>query len=600
MNTINILSESLANKIAAGEVVERPASVVKELVENSLDAGADRISVEIEDGGKKLIRVVDNGSGMTQDDANVCYKRFATSKIRTASDLANIATLGFRGEALPSISEVSFFSLTTKPADQTVGTRVVISGGKIIEQTQHAAANGTGIEVKNLFFNVPARKKFLKSTTSEAAAISTLMTTMALNRPDVTFLLKHNSRQILFAQSTTDPAQRIHALFGAEVAQNLIKTEYELNGLKATGFAVHPHFTRQNRTWQYFFVNSRPITNQTLSFAVKQAYHSLVFRDRFPVCFLWLEIPLDAVDVNVHPTKKEVKFSDEQMVRRLVSRAVKQALESKELLNPVPLQNNELNQPQAIYAPSPSSQKTVSSPRAAFRTTNTYIPAQQPAPQTGFEGQTQQQMFDSPHTHTDTASHGGLGVNLIGQYDRTYILAQKGSRLFIFDQHAAHERIYYERLLDQARKNSPVSQRLLTPAILDLGPGEFAALYENLETLNSFGLELIAYGDSSFSIESVPAILNFADPIPFVNDLADRLKAQSKIEYQQIDKIADKIARAACRSAIKANDSLTRKEMEKLISDLEKCKTPHCCPHGRPVFIEITTSELEKRFKRTI
>ncbi len=584
MGVIALLPESVANKIAAGEVIERPASVVKELVENSIDAGATRIVVDLSDGGRKLIRVTDNGSGMDETDAPAAFRRFATSKLRSEQDLETIRTLGFRGEALPSIGEVSRFTLTTRPAGQTAGTCVVYSGGEQIRTVACACAEGTAAEVQNLFFNVPARRKFMKTPQAETTAVVNLLTTYALTRPDITFRLMSNDRELLFSEATGDRAARILSLFGREVAESLLPVSFADGEVRLEGFALHPRLTRQNRAWQYFFVNGRPVTCPALYFGVQQAYRALIFRERHPACFLWISLPTDRVDVNIHPTKKEIKFADEQAVRAAVSHALENALVAARIFAP----DEPASQPQAaapVREPSAAYTPEASFPRASagFRP---------PAP--AFSPDAGGRASDAP-----LPGHGGPGpVRILGQFDRTYIVAEQGAELILFDQHAAHERVLYERLLNEARTRPAPSQRLLTPCVLDLPAAHALLLLENREALLRLGIEVNDCGGQTLSIEALPAAFSSVDPVPFLSDLADLLGAEGAGGETTVEGVQEKLVRAACRAAVKARHALGPAELASLLAQLEGCRTPQSCPHGRPTSIRIGRAELEKRFKR--
>lgn len=572
---IKILPEDIANKIAAGEVVQRPASVVKELVENSLDAKSTKIVVEIIDGGKSLIRVSDNGEGMSKEDALLSFERFATSKISTAKDLDAINSFGFRGEALPSIAAVSCVKLITQTQESLSGTLVRIEGGKIKDVRETGAAIGTVIEVQNLFFNTPARRKFLKSNITEAAHINNVIYQNAISHPNVAFKLTHNDQQIINVSATSDFKERMTHFLGKELIEDIIPIEFKSNLIEVSGFLAKPVHVRPDRSSQYIFVNQRYVVNKTATHAVYQGYHTLLPKDKHPIFVIFIKIDPAKVDVNVHPTKREIRFHSEHEIHDLIVTAVRNTLSEANLIPQVSLPQQKITQPLST----PSRQQEISLPIPL------HIPAQQPI---------------RPISPLLTPCPSSLTSDLqpIGQVFNTYIIAQGKEDMFIIDQHAAHERVQYEKLMKEATDGfSLPAQILLIPITLETDYKESAVLVQNIPTFNSLGFEIEEFGQNAFIIRSTPAILEKGNPKELIFELIYELQSigRSKTPTEIREKM---LISMSCHSAIKAGDKLGQEEIESLILQLSKTQLPFTCPHGRPVIIKMSLNELEKRFLR--
>lgn len=709
VNRIRLLPEQVANQIAAGEVVERPASVVKELVENSLDAGASRITVDIGAGGRSLIRVTDDGRGMNRDDALLCLERHATSKITRAEDLASIATMGFRGEALPSIASVSRFVLTTRERDDSSGeaTQVVVNGGKIVEVKAAASPAGTTIEVRQIFFNLPARRKFLRAEETERAHIQHYLTLVALAWPQVGIGFVTDGRPAWLlppvpwnsdADRFTALKERLRQLHGSETP--LLPLEFsagieeapdagpdedwvlrdsgKVSRFRLWGFIGAPGVSRSSRDEQHLFVNQRPIENRGLHFALAEGYHTALMRGRYPVCCLFLEIDPAAVDVNVHPQKREVKFREEAAVRRLVAKAVRDTLLKFHQAHPeaggftseprLPLLAGEAAEssvawqspatPEAALLPGFSGEGlTEQNPPAILPSTRPALdistlktgaalamesagpgagsapdanPAQPaaeptiPRPSEPAARPLQSAWVSSAPTHQIPPTHpsrpaypsptaaffptatGALPVALlqrplriIGVVGRLYVLLESERGLVLLDQHAAHERILFEQMLQRLESGQlAASQRLLLPETVELSVRDAEFVRSNLETLTRMGIGLSEFGDRTFLLDALPPMVKSNHPKRFTLDLIDALKAAgSGVNLMRLGE--DVIAKTVCRHAVKANDPLSGRELDQLMADLKKCTMPYTCPHGRPTIIEMGWRDLEKRFGRT-
>lgn len=618
MPKIQILDERTANQIAAGEVVERPASVIKELVENSLDAGATSISVEIEGGGARLCRVTDNGCGMSAEDALLALERHATSKISTASDLFRITTMGFRGEALPSIASVSRMELVTREPGSLSGTRLVVEGGRLSENTPTGCPEGTRITVRDLFYNTPARLKYLKSASTEAAQVADAVSRLALARPEVAFRLTSGG-QVVF--STPGSGKAIDALacaLGTEVARQLLALDYRDQSVAIQGFAGRPAVSRAGRTHQFIFVNRRPVRSLPLRFALEEAYHNLLPAQRYPVAVLFLEIDPSQVDVNVHPTKLEVRFEREREIRAAVYRAVRQALQEANLVPEMQFPGltvpekatTDASQGISPRISSPGEQPVVPgavatwspTPEPGYTTRQMTAFWRETAP--GYGDQTPEPTDNSLSAAEATDQHD-LAARLralrpLGQIHRSYIVADSPEGIYIIDQHAAHERIYYERLLLTASPEKPKVQPLLFPVTMDLTPAQMAVWEEHRDLLESAGFVIEPFGGKTLLVHGIPLALGETMAAQVVLDLIERLL---DIQGSVTDPIAKRseilAALAACKAAVKARESLTAEEMSALIDQLAACRSPATCPHGRPTMIAISVSELEKQFKRT-
>ncbi len=639
MGLIHLLSEKVSNQIAAGEVVERPASVVKELVENSLDAGATRISIEIQAGGRSMIRVTDNGKGMSRDDALLCLERHATSKINIAEDLDSINTMGFRGEAIPSIASVSRMSVTTmdKDSDSPEGTRIEIHGGKIRQVESAGHAVGTTVEVRSLFFNLPARRKFLRSPENERTHIQHFLTLLALANPQVGFVYIQDNRRIWelapccidesLASRLKAVRERMGVLHGEGVSLLDVQSKGEYSVARALsenaeqdlewdgktavsiwGLIGAPGVSRSNRSNQHLFVNRRPVENKALNRALMEGYHTSLMKGQFPVCCLFLEIDPAEVDVNIHPAKREVKFHHERDVRKLLSTAIQETLLS-------------FHRPQNYSQSIDRSQDVVfESNISDVSDGDLTIPDQSNLNSTdekagilfkesietkerfgvGASGETPE--IESTNALSSEALEPvpllSVSLKLVGVVGKLYVVLESEKGLVLMDQHAAHERVLYEQMLRRMEQDGEApSQKLLLPETVDLPPKDAKFLQDTLQTLNRLGVGISEFGDRTFLLDALPPFLKDTDARKFVLELIDKLRSAGE-EVNVLRLGEDVIAKTVCRHAVKANDLLREEELQGLLDDLRSCKMPYTCPHGRPTIIEMTYSELEKKFGR--
>lgn len=611
MSKIRILPDALASQVAAGEVVERPAAVVRELVENSLDAGASHIEVHAQRGGTALIRIVDNGSGMDREDALLCLERHATSKIRTKEDLSAIATFGFRGEALPSIASVSRFRLTTREAGALSGTEIEVNGGKMSAVRDCGCAPGTAIEVRSLFFNVPARRKFLRTESTEWAHLEQQFRLHAIANPQAAFSLSHDGELVFHLPATTDMLERIRGLVGDELASRLIEVERaERRGIAVSGHIGGAGLSRSSKQLQLAFLNGRPIESPSIFYGLREGYHTTLMKGQHPVTFLFIEMDPSAFDINVHPAKKEARFHDGFAVREAVALAVSQALANARRL---PQGHPALRGDRAFFPPSPSatmqsldlvaaersqpSQAVLDIPRSeqvALR--DDWAAEMQPAAAAPPELQAEPQSpsaSSSPVEATGDAS----SYRILGVLNKLYVLMESSEGLVLMDQHAAHERVMFEKMRAAMEKEGVPAQRLLIPVTLQASPRDADLLSRNLETLAKLGIEAEPFGPNVFKIETLPAFLKTDDPLAWIDRVLDELSSlSSKSSALRLGE--DMIATTVCRHAVKANDTLSVPELKALLADLFRCEMPYCCPHGRPTLIQISYPELEKKFGR--
>ncbi len=586
---IHLLAPEVASQIAAGEVVERPASVAKELIENALDAGAKFISVTTEGAGKRLIEIADDGCGIPYNEMEMAVARHATSKLSSAEDLFRIKTLGFRGEALASIGSVALFTLTSRPAQADAGGRLRVEGGKIGEVQAVGAPVGTVVRVENLFYNLPARMKFLKSDPTERALIDGLVTRYALAYPHVRFHLKQEGRPALQTSGKGDRREVLAALYGVDVARQMLEVLADEDGLGVTGYISPTSLTRSNRKELTFFVNGRPVQDPSLSTALLQAYHNLLMVGRFPLCVLFLDLPPEEVDVNVHPTKAEVRFRQRDRVFNAVQHAARRAL-----LAYTPVPNIETQKlwglPRGKETWDPGwdmSAETTSSTQEA-------ISVEISAPDT--EEAISQSLPSEPAV-PDQASLPGTRVpilRLIGQVAATYLIAEGPDGLYLIDQHAAHERVLFERFMSQ--RSSLHAQTLLQPATVDLPPATARLLGEQLPILARFGFEVEPFGLNTFLVRAIPAILAGSDPAAAVRVLVEDFEEDETPLQAEVE--ARVIARVCKRAAVKAGQALSQQEQQALLTDLENCVSPRTCPHGRPTMIHLSVDLLERQFGR--
>ncbi len=596
MSRIVKLPDDLANQIAAGEVVERPASVVKELVENALDADAGRIHVTIEYGGKRRLRVEDDGLGMGPEDARLSLERHATSKIRTVEDLAAIATLGFRGEALPSIASVSRFTLRTRARGAPGGTEIHVVGGAIERATAVGGPEGTAITVEDLFFNVPARRKFLKSDGAESAHVSKLITQMALCHPGVGFTLTSGGRRLLECPPAATLADRIYQIYGDR--PDLVPVARETHGVRLSGLVAALAESGPTRGPQHVFVNHRIVKDKTIAHAIIDAYASASIKERSPELHLFLQVPLDRIDVNVHPTKAEVRFADQSLVHEIVRRGVAEALGAARMPD-LPGGAGDPAFFGGAVAAAPGSgggpQTSQDWPWAARERGSSGFSAG-PAP-TEWRPRAPQDIAGM--MVADTTSAVGLERVLtpLGQFRNTFIIAVDDDGLVIIDQHVAHERVLFERILERLTRSALDSQRLLVPMVLDLPGAGHATLLGRGEALTRFGFELEDFGGASVRVTAVPAILDLGDIDRTLRALADDLEGLDRglVAEQAVKQIA---ATMACHAAVRAHDPLTTEKMTHILEELRATAYSTVCPHGRPVMFRLSRRELERRFER--
>ena len=668
-HAVRLLDTNTANQIAAGEVVEKPASVVKELVENALDAGADKIEVTIFAGGTEYIRVTDNGCGMSEADAKMAVLRHATSKLTKAEDLLSLNTLGFRGEALPSIASVSNFTLLTRPESEEFATSVHIDGGENTEVTASGGSTGTTVIVENLFFNVPARRKFMKTVSTEGRYISELLTRLALSRPDVRFKLVNNDKEVLSTPGDGDLEHAIKALYGKNVAENLLEVSLNDPKVRVSGFIGKPTLLKGTRQWQTFFVNGRCIGSKMLSKAMDHAYQSQIPKSGFPFAVINLKVDTASVDVNVHPQKSEIKFSDDSLIYKAMYKALTDALTkpmSAQKTQVTLLPDSELNvfvkpQPQAVSVPvtpvpqpkpafQPSQPVFKSSAEQIFKTPerNEEQPAaeellvneQQPVPTVKKEQAEQQAMwqpFDDfnktsatvsytkgyqepmlevhearsefakpqpteaapvPNRETIAFTDTDSGMDTIwpiGQVDKTFIIAQSETTLYLIDQHAAHERILYDKLV--ASHEQIPSQQLLMPLYVDMAADDIALIEEHRDEFLALGVDAASAGESLLRVSSLPADIKADAAEDFINAISKMLREMRNVNGSDLRQ--EVLHMTACKAAIKAGQLLNMRQMRQLIIDLCNTTHPFTCPHGRPCMIEIDSNQLYKMFKRT-
>jgi DNA mismatch repair protein MutL len=648
MSNIRILPDILSNKIAAGEVVERPASVVKELVENALDAGASRLLIDIEQGGRSLIRVGDNGCGMRRDDALLSIERHATSKIATDQDLFNIQTLGFRGEALPSIAAVSKLSLVTRDAGSDAGTELTIEGGRLVNVAQTGAPEGTLVTVRQLFFNTPARRKFLKSVATEMAHIADILDRMALAWPQVQFRLTHNERVVKSWPAASDPFERTAEVLGTVPRGDLHALEASRAGLAVNGWISHPRTCRKSANGVFIFVNRRFVRDRVAQHALSQGYSQRLVKGLYPLAVLFIRVPCDQVDVNVHPAKSEVRFARPNDVHELIRGAVAQTLYDVDQPSWKPSGFQEIAKEEGLVAEgriefgvrsseggrrswaevgeeasdrdhrggTPLPQTTgepglrggaLDSVGEASSLDEPTLPGQpwlrrlnrgkMPLPQNSGEPSIQDPASTRPPQADLWPRSGFAGMRVIGQLRATYIICEADDGLVLVDQHAAHERVLYEQLTRRGEAQRPPSQALLVPETVDLGFREAQALETLMPHLRELGLEVEPFGGATLVVKSVPGFLSGRDIRPLLTEMAEAAgsPAGSSDPQEVLDFCRQ---RAACHGAIRAGQTLTPDEMQALLQQLDACGNLSHCPHGRPTWIKWETGAIERSFRR--
>jgi len=596
MARIKVLPAEVAQKIAAGEVVERPVSVVKELIENSLDAGATEIKIELEEGGKKLIRLQDNGCGLSQEDAVLCFKRHATSKLEKEEDLEHIATLGFRGEALASISAVSRLTLKTYNGEGDRGYQVEREGDRLIRFLEIAFPRGTMVEVRDLFFNLPARRKFLRGERSELNLITSYVTQAALAFPGVKFILVHNGRQLLNCPAVSTLEERVYQLYGRQLLDGLMAVDYEEGGYRLSGLSSRPFAGRADRQHQLFFVNRRPIKDRVLGAALTQAYLGMLDRQKSPECFLFLDLPYELVDVNVHPAKAEIRFKEPQAVFGLILRAIELAARSESLIKPVMIGEagrGEKRQPSKETSQPELNLQEKEEQKENDRGIEKELGEKIQAPEwAGQASQTWRQPGETQQVAESTATPRA-GRHILGQYLNAYLVVTAEEGLMIVDQHNAHERILFEKFKKLDEEKGWASRQMLFPQVLELSPEEVLHLEELQEELAGLGFELESLGERSYSLRAFPDVFDEARATEILRGILaeggpERLKSKR-------DRM---LATMACKAAIKAGQPLSQAEMEFLAAELFQTSQPGVCPHGRPIIVEISRDKIEKTLGR--
>ncbi|HKA22471.1 MAG TPA: DNA mismatch repair endonuclease MutL [Blastocatellia bacterium] len=648
MSKIKVLPDTLANKIAAGEVVERPASVVKELLENALDAGASRINVEVEVGGKRLIRLLDDGEGMTRDEAIIAFERHATSKLRTADDLEAITTLGFRGEALPSIASVSRLFLRTKTSRDAEGTEVEFNGGKLVAVRDIAWPGGSEVEVRELFFNIPARRKFLKSDATESFHITNLVQHYALANPQLSFLLVGNGRDVIRVSTVKSLKERAYQVLGGSLLDKLVEVRSEMNGLKVSGFVSNPQEQRSSRDAQYLFINRRFVRDQLIGRALSEAYRSMMPSGTYPAAVLFIDVPPTEVDVNVHPAKTEVRFLHEGAILAFVRDAVTDALRStrpvttvpgiargSDQRSDVPVEWASWGDEEAHPAIETRGIEDIPSPVKAYQTTtplaaesdvmaelsrdeleirvHTAVPvvsresvievieANELIDQSADLSRSEDSMSLPVTSTTDSSKLPGFGhgIKPLGQIRDSYIVATDDEGLLLVDQHVAHERVLFEQFRDERLARSAGLQPLLIPATLDLNPSEAEAFSIVEDELAKMGIETIRLSGRTIAITTAPAGLASSDVLAVVREVFTVVERERR--NSTVERIRDGIAaELACKAAIKVNMPLTSEKMQWLIDELMKTNNPMTCPHGRPIMMRMGLRDIERGFKRPV
>ena len=615
MSKIKILPEILSNKIAAGEVVERPASVVKELVENALDADSTRIIIEVENGGRSLIRVSDNGSGMNRDDALLATERYATSKIYKNEDLFAIHTLGFRGEALPSIAAVSKFCLITRDQTSQAGTEIVVEGGIIKKVSQVGTPLGTMITVRQLFFNVPARRKFLKTVNTEMGHIADTVSSMALGRPDIQFRLIHNGKVIKNWSATADDVDRIVDVLGKDIQNNLKKIEFTSDFLTVQGWISSPRITRSTSRGIYLYVNQRVVRNRVIQHALFQGYGSRLMKGQFPVAVIFIHVPSDQLDVNVHPTKNEVKFARQKKIHDSVAGVVAERLrltDQPEWAAPKVRESRSSTKHSVISEQASDFGIFDKQPLSQYPASRTQHPAssiQHPVSSIQHSVSSTQEpaspwkqdlRFTPTSGQTELWARKRFGdLKVIGQFHDTYILCESADRIVLIDQHAAHERIIFEQLKNRSQASKKSAQKLLIPETIDLGYREAKILEELLPDLNELGLEIEPFGGNTFVVKSVPSLLENKEVKPLIIEIVEKM-AQTGFAPGLEKAIDQCLILMACHGAIRANQKLSDEQIKGLLDQLDQCNQPSNCPHGRPTWISWSIKDLEKSFKRIV
>ncbi|AIY82603.1 DNA mismatch repair MutL family protein [Clostridium baratii str. Sullivan] len=651
MKRINLLDENTSNKIAAGEVVERPSSVVKELVENSIDANSKNITIEIEDGGCSFIKIIDDGDGIHKDDIKKAFLPHATSKIQCAEDIFSINTLGFRGEALASIASVAKVNLKTKPHDDSFGREIIIEGGEIIEEKDCGVNSGTTIEVKDLFFNIPARKKFLKSFTREGSIITDIINRISIVNPDISFKLFNNGKKVLHTFGSGNTKDVLRVVYGKKISENLVYFEGKREEISISGYIGKEEIARGSRNNQSIYVNGRYIKNKTLVAAVENAFKSFSTVNKFPFFVLFIDVYPEFVDVNIHPTKAEIKFKDDRMMFKIVFDSVHKYLKEA-IFDDFMLPEEEMSVTKESQAENLELNLKFEEDSVKF---NSFEKNDKIFKESSIDYSSQIKKekdellkLKEKLNNTDFSIHENKGIDnnelryspldnnkedvnsnvlysketknlnneisnketikegvakfpplrIIGQFNKTYIIAEFNETLYLIDQHAAHEKILFEKYIKSISEGSIIIQQLLVPTLIELSTDDFIFYIENQKIFKDAGFTVEEFGGNTISLKEVPYFLGKLDPKDLFLSIIDDLKKMG--DGKTIDIKYNKIATMACKKAVKGNDTLTEREMIKLIEDLRFIEDPFHCPHGRPTIIKFTNNDLEKRFRRIV
>lgn len=631
MSKIHLLENNLIDKIAAGEVVERPASVVKELLENSIDAGATSLTVEIKDGGTSLIQISDNGKGIPKEEIRTAFMRHATSKLNTFEDLEDILTLGFRGEALSSIASVADVEMITKTSEDTEGTKIELSGGRVVDEIPAAAETGTVITVKNLFYNTPARRKFLKKAATESGYVADVVNRIALGHPHIAVKYINNGNVVLQTSGNNDLKTAVFYIYGKEQAGKMAEASLTREGYSLKGLVCRPELSRANRTYETFFINGRYVKSSVVSNAAEEAYRGRLMTGRFPVFVLNMSVPKNTVDVNVHPTKLEVRFSDEDFIYELVYDTITKALKDKELIPKVQWdkpEKKDVVKPQqtkldldngkdfAYNVPKPDTEVNYvklaedtsadkpknngfgdavnklyqnDNKKMKPKSADTYVTVEDTIKKPAVAEQKAKSVSDKKFfTH----------YKIVGQVFNTYWIVEQDDKMYMIDQHAAHERVLYERLTKKVTEGETVSQLLLQPIAVNLTESEKQLVEENRALLESFGYEIEELGPKSCALRAVPFVFDSPSGASFFLDIIDTLRGKGLNSLYETK--LDALATMSCKAAVKGNNKLSFIEAKALIEQMLELENPFNCPHGRPTVIEMSKYELEKKFKRIV
>ena len=618
---ITLLNKETIDQIAAGEVVERPASVVKELVENSIDAGADAITVEIKDGGKSYIRITDNGCGIPKEQLSIAFLRHSTSKLRDAQELVHIRSLGFRGEALSSIGAVSRVEMITKPQEQWMGCRYVIEGSEEMECQEVGAPNGTTIKVYQLFYNTPARQKFLKSDTTEAGYIAELMERLALSHPEISFCFISNKKEKLHTSGNGDLTDTIYQTFGTVISSSLTAVSYEDDAFLIDGFLGKPTIARGNRSLENFYINGRYIKSALLARSVEKGYSGFLMQHQYPFFVINIRTKNSTVDVNVHPTKQEVRFDDENQICDLLYRLTVDAVSKKEDISEVEIEKErKVEKPPVMPVIEPFEQKKLAQMREKIvaeihkdtpyerKYKDFYLNLEKSEEEVPHVFESEEEPGKEEQMTSDVSKNiryeqttflseeAKKTHRIIGQVFETYWIVEFDNKLYIIDQHAAHEKVMYEKMMKQLESKTMTSQQISPPVILTLSRMEQQVLTEHLDTFREMGFSVSSFGGNEFSLDAVPGNMYSLNYQQFFMDLLS--ECAEGLRGNDIKLIREKVASMACKAAVKGNQKLSMPEIEQLISDLLSIENPYHCPHGRPNIIYMSQYESEKKFKR--